>query len=310
MTSIKPQVAETAVRALLWQEFGTPPSHLTVVGGGQIAQTYGFAAAGQEYIIRFNRDNMLVNFEKEAYVARRFGSARVPIPPVFRVGRLETLHYIITQKMPGRPLTALPLGENNTLIPALITTLDAIHASDVADTTGYGVFDGQGTGFAASWRGWLARIREEEDPRDFYGHWHHLFDDTFLERPVWERVYAEMIRLLDVCPEERRLVHGGYGFGNVLVQGGRVTAVLDWLDAKYGDFVYDIAWLDFWGPALGYADRFAAYYAAHGREAPHYRERLRCYRCYIALDALRFFAKAGKQDEYRWTRDGILALLG
>src|SRR5215218_10336401 len=119
MTSLKQQVAETAIRALLWRDVDTP------VGGGQIAQTYAFAVGDEDYVIRFNRDNMMVNFEKEAYVYAHFASPRVPIPPVVKVGRLETLHYIITRKMPGRPLTALPLDENSPLIPALIDTLDA-----------------------------------------------------------------------------------------------------------------------------------------------------------------------------------------
>ena len=30
-----------------------------------------------------------------------------------------------------------------------------------------------------------------------------------------------------LCPEERYLVHGGYGFNNVLAQDGRITAVID-----------------------------------------------------------------------------------
>jgi aminoglycoside phosphotransferase (APT) family kinase protein len=47
------------------------------------------------------------------------------------------------------------------------------------------------------------------------------------------------------CPEERRFLHGDDGFGNVLARDGEVTAVLDWLDAKDGDFVDDVAWLDF-----------------------------------------------------------------
>src|SRR5690242_5433933 len=98
MTSIKPQVAESAVRALLWQEFGGPVSRLAALAGGQIARTYAFAVDGEEYVIRFSRDNMLINYEKEAYVAARFASPQVPIPPVRKVGRLDTLHYIISRK--------------------------------------------------------------------------------------------------------------------------------------------------------------------------------------------------------------------
>jgi hygromycin-B 4-O-kinase len=116
-----------------------------------------------------------------------------------------------------------------------------------------------------------------------------------------------MIGLLDFCPEERRLVHGNYGFGNLLLADGQVTAVLDWINAQYGDFLYDIAWLDFWAPAVQFGERFAAHYAAQGRAVPAYAERVRCYEYHIGLGALRFFAKAGQHPEYIGTRDRLLA---
>jgi hygromycin-B 4-O-kinase len=64
-----------------------------------------------------------------------------------------------------------------------------------------------------------------------------------LERSFFEKVYQEMIKLLGKCPEDRYLVHGMYGYDNLLAQGNRVTAVIGWADAMYRDFVYDIAYL-------------------------------------------------------------------
>ena len=307
MASVKPQLSEDVIRALLAERFIAPDGPLVPVGGGQIAQTCAFTAAGQAYIIRFNHTNMLVNLEKDAYIYRHFAGPQVPIPPVHQIGYLADLVYAITEKMPGRSMLDLPPAEVAAAVPAIMATLDAIHAGDVRGATGFGIFDSQGVGLAPSWRGVLARIREEDDPDDFYGQWHHMFEDTFLERDVFERIYAAMMRLLDFCPEERWLVHGNYGFGNLLLEEGQVTAVLDWIDAKYGDFVYDIAWLDFWAPHLGLGERFAAHYAARGQDVPAYTERLRCYECYVGLLALRFFAKTDQHPAYIGTRDRLLA---
>ena len=309
MADIKPQLAEEAVRALLAERFLAPEGPLAPVGGGQVAQTFAFTAAGRDYIIRFNHDNMLVNFEKEAYVYQRFASPQVPIPPILQVGRLDDLVYAISQKMPGRPMTALPPVELAACLPALIETLDAIHAHDIGDRPGYGIFDGQGIGRFPSWPRFLQMINEEEEPGNFFGQWHHMFDDTFLERPVFDQIYAAMIGLLDYCPPERSLVHGDFGFSNVLVADGRITAVLDWIAARYGDFLYDIAWLDFWAAGAHLSDRFARHYAAQGRAVPHYAERLLCYHCYIGLSALLFFAKTGDQPAYTFVRDRVLARL-
>jgi hygromycin-B 4-O-kinase len=118
-----------------------------------------------------------------------------------------------------------------------------------------------------------------------------------------------MENLLSYCPNDRYLVHGGYGFGNLLVVNGRVTAVLDWLDAKYGDFVYDVAWLDFWDSERGYRELFQAHYAEQGTDVSNLERRLLCYQGYIALDGMRFFAKSDNADAYKWTRDHILSLI-
>ncbi|HEY6540487.1 MAG TPA: aminoglycoside phosphotransferase family protein [Ktedonobacteraceae bacterium] len=310
MPAIKPALSDEQVITLLQEHFPTPLEHLTVINSGQIAQTYSFTAGGQEYIVRFNRDNMGANFPKEAFIAGRITSPRIPIPRVVHIGRFQELHYSITVKVPGRPLDQLPAAEYARLLPEVIRTLDAIHHIDVSNwPPRYGVFDDHGVGLSASWRSYLTSIRDEEEDWNFYGKWHTLFDTTFLERDVFDSVYNEMSRLLDRCPEERNLLHGCYGFSNVIAHEGSITGVLDWIDAKYGDFVYDIAWLDFWAPEAQHGELFRHYYARQGISVPAYGERLRCYQCYIGMDALRFAAKSNQPNAYRWSHKRIFELI-
>ena len=310
MPAIKPALSDEQIIALLQEHFPTPIEHLSVVHGGQIAQTFSFSTGEQDYIVRFNRNNMGANFPKEAFIARRVASSRIPIPRIVHIGRFQELHYCISVKVPGRPLDRLSPMEYAQLLPEVLRTLDAIHNIDVSNwPPHYGVFDNQGVGLSASWRSYLASIREEEEEWDFYGKWHILFDTTFLERDVFDSLYREMSRLLDSCPEERYLVHGGYGFSNVIAHKGSITGVLDWIDAKYGDFVYDIAWLNFWAPEAQHGELFRRYYARQGVSVPSYDERLRCYHCYISMDALRFFAKSNQPDAYQWSRKRILELI-
>ena len=311
MPVIKPALSDEQVLALLQEHFPAPAERLTVINSGQIAQTCSFTSGGQEYIVRFNRDNMGANFPKEAFIAGRIASPRIPIPEIVHVGRFQELHYSITVKVPGRPLDRLPPAEYMQLLPEVMRTLDAIHSIDVSNwPSGYGVFDNQGAGLSASWRSYLTSVCDEEEDWNFYGKWHTLFDTTFLERDVYDAIYNEMLRLLDSCPEERYLVHGGYGFSNIIAHDGSITGVLDWIDAKYGDFVFDIAWLDFWYPEANHSALFRRYYARQGISVPAYDERLRCYHCYIGMDALRFFAKSNQPEAYQWSRKRILDLIG
>ena len=304
----KPQIAEVEVLALLRERFAAPIDDLAVVSGGQIAQTYGFSAGGAHYILRFTQ-HMGANLDKEVLIQRLLAATPVPVAPILYVGRRGDLHYAISRRMPGAPLTESPPNTYEEVFPALLQTLDDIHAVDVSATSGFGIFGDNGVGFFPSWRASLAFIREEEPEWDFYGKWHTLFETTFLERDVWDAIYARMMELLAVCPEERSLVHGNYGFGNVLAVDMRITAVLDWLDAKYGDFLFDVAWLDFWSTELNVHRRFATHYAERSIAVPHYAERILCYQCYIALDGMRFFAKRQHEEPYRWVRDVILSRL-
>jgi hygromycin-B 4-O-kinase len=307
--SLKPQIAEHTVRALLEEHFARPVAELSTIHSGQIAQTFSFAVDRQDYIIRFNTSRMAANFGKEAYIAEHFADPRVPIPRIVRVGRFEDLHFAISHKVPGVTLISLPPAEVEQFTPALIETLDVIHHVDIRGTAGYGTIDDGGAGMFPSWRQYLAVIREEEADWDFFGKWHVLFRDSFLERDLFDRLYDQMIELIDHCPEERYLVHGNYGFGNIIVHEGRITGVLDWIDAEYGDFVYDIAGLDLWAPHDTFRERFRQHYAAQDVVIPAYAERIRCYQCHISLNAMRFFAKQNNKAAYDWICDRILSLL-
>jgi hygromycin-B 4-O-kinase len=303
---LKAKVDSEQVLPLLKHHFGTSVTDLTHVEGGQISRTFSFRVGEQEYIVRFNKDNMLTaNLPKEAYLSQKLTPFRIPIPEIVHVGRLGELYFAISRKAPGQMVETLSPQEVIQLFPHLIEMLDRIHHVDVSKTKGYGVFDSQGVGLASSWRGSLAIIAKEEDERDYFGKWHHLFDDTFLERDLFNDIYHHMLHLLDYCPTDRFLVHGGYVFHNILVQDGKITAILDWVDAKYGDFVYDIAGLDFWYPRQNIPEYFRQYYQQHQVEVPFFQERLLCYQCYIALGALRFYAASRQEASYQWTRQNI-----
>ena len=307
MPDLRPDVASEQVLALLVQHFSTPISDLVSVEGGQVAHTFAFRANAQEYIIRFNHDTMLdSNLPKEVYLMRKFAGTAIPFPPILHVGRVGELHFAISCKMPGQMLEMLSPQEVRDLVPQILDILAAIHSIDVSDTHGYGCFSDQGRGYFPSWSDHLHMIAREEAENDYFGKWYRLFDETFLERDLYQDLYRRMCDLLVYCPEDRSLIRGGLSLRDMLAQDGKITAVLDWVDASYGDFVYDIAVLDFWWPWLGVREAFQEYSQQRERELPFYAERLLCYECHHALGALRFFAKSGHEAGYRLTRTLIL----
>jgi hygromycin-B 4-O-kinase len=310
MPDLRPVVAHSRVLALLNEHFPAGVTDLVTLEGGSVARTLAFRAGERDYVIRFNLDRMLnSNFPKEAYLWQRLASTPIPMPPVVQVGRLEDLHYAISLRMPGINLSNFRPHELEQLFPQIIETIYAVHQIDVGDSQGYGVFDDHGRGMSSSWHGFLKQIVEEELEEDYFGKWHSLFDETFLERAAFEEVYQQMVRLLDFCPEDRFLVHGSLSLANMLALPDKLTAVLDWLDARYGDFVYDIANLDYWTPVLRVRERFQQFYQQREILVPAYDERILCYQCYLTLAAMRFYAKSGQQQSYEYVRGRMLAKL-
>jgi hygromycin-B 4-O-kinase len=315
-SAIKPLVTPAMALAVLQDHFKRPIQNLQIIQGGNVAQTFSFtlgseeeagSKGAQDYIVHFNAP-MSVNFEKEAYLYGKFASSLILIPRVVHLGRLGEVSFAITEKLPGLNLLQIPRSDYLSLIPKLIELLDAIHQVSVEDRPGYGIFDGNGVAYASSWKEHLKSIREEGPAGDFYGNWHALFQSSFLEQELFESIYSRMMELSRYCTEERYLVHGDFGFGNVLAKDGKITAVLDWLNARYGDFLYDVSWLDFWSPGDGWRDRYNQHYLDTRRAVRFYSERILCCQCCIALDALKFYAKAGDRISYGWVKDRILSL--
>ncbi|WP_168123681.1 hypothetical protein [Paenibacillus sp. HB172176] len=76
----------------------------------------------------------------------------------------------------------------------------------------------------------------------------------------------------------------------------------------YGDSLVDLATLDRHMPRNGVIQAYLDAAERDGIFIPHFRERLAGAYYFKGLDGLRFYAKMGREDAYRSTRDFLLAL--
>jgi hygromycin-B 4-O-kinase len=180
---------------------------------------------------------------------------------------------------------------------SVFRTLAGISSVDMRDTDGFGWFNAAGHGPDACCKALLCRVAEEE-PGMFFGNWHRLFETTFLERDRYDGYFARMTELLDAVSVPRLLVHGGFGYGNVLVEDDAVTVVLDWQDARFGDPLFDLAYMDFWPSGHDLTELFKPYCRDSAIGLEDYAERLLACRYYVAMDSMRFFAMVGNRPAY------------
>lgn len=300
----------TLAREVLARHFAGEVADLQPLAGGFFSRAFGFVADGCPYVLRLNTAaHAAEGFAKDDYAGRHFASPSLPIPRSIAIGRTAEGSFAIGERVAGRTLAEHTPAERRALLPSTLDTLDAVARADVRASRGYGMWDAEGVGPYATWEGYLAAIIEDETT-SYYADWHTLFRDSFLEAAVYEAVYRQMRRLLARCPETRALIHNDYWFENMLAAGGRITGVIDWANALYGDPLYEIARLA-WGAGVPgwWHDDGAAFLRDRYGDAPGYAGRIACYQCHLGLDDLRFYAKTGKRTEYDLARERLLALI-
>jgi len=295
---------------LLRRHLGIEATEIHRLSGGVFSRAYAAGAGGRGYVVRLSvHDHAAESFAKDDYAARHFASPDLPIPRIVARGTHGDDHYAIGERAAGRTLDQLSPSARLALLPAVLDMFDAITQADIAASRGYGYWDADGVGAHGSWRDDLAAVMDDRD-EGLFQNWHALFTTTFLEREVHEAVYQYFLTLLDACPEDRALIHNDFSFENVLADGERISAVIDWGNALFGDPLYDVARFVWWAtlPGLWY-DGVADLLRARYGSAPNYAQRIACYQCHFGLYKLRYYAWAGKRPEYDLNRDRLLALI-
>ncbi|NJP39269.1 aminoglycoside phosphotransferase family protein [Alkalicoccus luteus] len=62
-------------------------------------------------------------------------------------------------------------------------------------------------------------------------------------------------------------MHGDFTIDNVLIHGGRITGIIDWAGAAYGDPRYDVALAVRPKPSVFTQEDAAAFYKGYGKTA-------------------------------------------
>jgi hygromycin-B 4-O-kinase len=296
MSKVKTRIETGKVEAFLKSIFSQEISNLSFIKGGELSQAFSFCAGDDDLVIRVNND--LLPYKKDAYCYMHFKTDHIPIPEITKTGELEGgYYYAISRKAKGKMLIDISSEAYREVFPELIAVLDMIHATDISGTSGYGKWEADGSFETKTWKEYVLAVKDYVIAKDNRP---SLFETSFLEKELWEKLYAQIGTLLEYCPEERYLVHGDYGSDNVMTSDGKITGVLDWAGAKYGDFLFDAAWLNFWNPERNPMDFFEKHYKGK-EQAQNFAERMKCYQLRIALSSLSFYAWSDQLEKYHKT---------
>lgn len=276
--------------------------HIEARRPGEWSRVYAIARRSEELIVRFSR--WRDDFEKDRAVAR-WRSADLPVPEILDIGEVAGIAYAVSRLARGGPLEELDASGLRPVLPRLFAALDAMRAIDLSATTGYGGWDVQHGGHAPSWRESLLTVGTTVPPGRNQG-WRERLAKSPDAADAFARGLDAVTELADGCPEDRHMIHDDLLNRNVLVDGDRITAMLDWGSSMYGDFLYDIALLVYgrdWVPAWSGVDvmtLFADHYHAIGLDVPRFHERMRCYALRQGLSGISYNVWKGHAANLAW----------
>lgn len=298
--------------------FGGGVRDVAPLGKGEWSRAFAFRRIGSEaagdYVIRFGA--YLEDFAKDR-LAARYAGPDLPIPQIIEIGEAFGGYYAIAGRVFGGYIDEVDEAQMRSLLPSLFAALDAARLADLSDTTGYGGWGADGAAPFPSWRAVLLDVANDR-PTDRIGGWRARLAASSVGAEPFDRAYEQLAALADSAAdaaEERHLIHSDLLHFNVLVEGARVTGVLDWGCGLYGDFLYDLAWFCFWQPwypawrRIDFRAEALRHYASVGLAVPHFEARLRCCQIHIGLGSQAYQAYAGLWSDLRETADRTLAIM-
>jgi hygromycin-B 4-O-kinase len=231
------------VLAFLEDRFAGRVDDLVPLEGAAWSQAFGFTGSRRSLVVRFAKqaDDYLV----DQYVAR-FSNLSLPIPTVLDIGAVFDGCFAISERGTGEFLERVTASEWPLLQPALARLFDSLWGPAQEGSHGFSPWDEDGNGWIRTCREVLEFFGVDGTNPRASGRQKALRDSAIGDSTFIEA--KRQLKALPVDPVDRALIHGDLLNRNVLYLGPEITAVFDWGCAMYGDFLYELAWFEFWAP--------------------------------------------------------------
>src|SRR4051794_15792440 len=104
--------------ALLRAQFECEVENIQPLAGGVFSRAFTGTVDDRSYVIRLSTfAHAAESYAKDAYAGEHFSSPSLPVPRVIATGREGDDHFVISERVAGHTLAALPPTDRQALLP-------------------------------------------------------------------------------------------------------------------------------------------------------------------------------------------------
>lgn len=277
------QTPENVIAGVVEKATGSQLSEMRKIVEGEVNEVYDATVPGKSNVIvrisRFGKNS----FETEEKTIRLVTMSGVPAPRVLLIEDAGDVTFCVEEKIEGEPLSKIM----KTLEPGVFKSLVVQSGSILSKINSIPVEGFGSLNADVKFQTWEDFIFSFEERRS-----------GIIEGGQKVGVTAEQVdkgfqilhshQGLFRLPEAR-LLHGDFSPKHLLVKDGKITGIIDFENAKGGDPVRDIAWVNYF-----YGDSFPLEYLKEGYADKsifdeNFDLKLNLYKLHLGLDLLNYY---------------------
>jgi len=278
-----------------------PVRTLAPLKGGEWSAAYKFSLGDSSFVIRLSHTPE--NFHRDR-ISAEWSSPALPIPKIIELGSQQNQHYAISPFYPGEAFEMMPVDDLRQTIPGFLSMMTAMQSVNLDSFDGFGTLTPAGKGEFSSWPEALLDVNSDRPDNLNHG-WKEALSKTPKAQQQYDQFYKQLTRLVQYCPGQKSLIHSDLLYQNLLVHNHKISAVLDWGCAMFGDPLYDIAMFDFfepWFPAFTQVNLVQRMKQSFLNQSPHnhknYSQRTLACQIHLTLGNIAFCAISGGKHDF------------
>lgn len=281
------QTPKALIEDMVKKATGSDSAQKERIIAGEVNEVYSvITKSGEGVVVRISRLGKN-NFEAEERIIRLARIAGVPAPKVLLIEQVssdvEDLTFCVEEKIEGEPLRSLMDSmDRNTLISIALEAGELLSKINGISVDKFGpLADPE---LFKVWADWVFNIEKRKAGIKAAGKLVGIKSIQVDEAFELLEKNAELFEIKDA-----RLLHGDFSPKHILVVDNHIAGILDFENAKGGDPIRDLAWLNFF-----YGDSFSIDWLKAGyKDKDIFDERfiikMKLYRLHLGLDLLEYY---------------------